>query len=86
MSTFLRCFMWFMIGDTVGLLTLLFWQGLCSLNKDEPVRPVTQNSEELGEFIVHPCEVCIYKETETCMSHSCIDGIVEYLNQKVGKE
>jgi hypothetical protein len=84
--------MWFMIGDTVGLLTLLFWQGLCSLNKDEPVRPVTrfdkitQSPEELAKVLsdVYVCKYCAY--IESCKlegANNCKTGINEYLNQKV---
>lgn len=91
MSTFLRCFMWFMIGDTVGLLTLLLWQGLLSLNKREPTMPVTrfdeitQSPEELAKFIVTVdiCEVCVYDDPEICHDHCCNEGIAEYLKQKV---
>jgi len=83
MNTFWKCFMWFMIGDTVGLITLLFWQGICSLNKREPTRPmtkfdkITQSPEKLAEFIFQ------HGSGEGGFS---IEGIAEYLKQKVGKE
>ena len=100
MSTFLHCFMWFMIGDTVGLLTLLFWQGVCSLNKDEPVRSVTrfdqvtQSPEALADFVESlrsnlNCEVCIYQylsKSCICLDCSCHEGIIKYLNQELRKE
>ncbi|MEN6622187.1 MAG: hypothetical protein ABFD50_11625 [Smithella sp.] len=99
MSTFLKYFMWFMIGDTVGSLTLLFWQGLCSINKREPARSmkkfdhVTQSPETLADFVEDIngspslCDFCIYKTYKECGSEAlCHEGITEYLKQEVGEQ
>ncbi|MEN6318565.1 MAG: hypothetical protein ABFD82_07390 [Syntrophaceae bacterium] len=62
MSAFLKYFIVFMIGDTVGLLTLLFWQGLCSLNKREPTKPVTKCYQATQSPEIVTCDECGFKE------------------------
>ncbi|MEN6623832.1 MAG: hypothetical protein ABFD50_20065 [Smithella sp.] len=94
MNTFLKYFLWFMLGDTVGLFTMLFWQGLCSVNEREPKKPlthfdqVTQNPEKLAEVMsdVYLCKYCAYiKSCDLEAMQNCKNGIAEYLKQEVGK-
>jgi hypothetical protein len=90
-----------MIGDTVGLLTLLFWQGICSLNKDIPARPVTnfdkitQSPEKLADFVedingsTSLCDFCIHESYKKCGSieeANCHAGIAEYMRQEYEEE
>jgi hypothetical protein len=75
--------MWFMIGDTIGTIALLFWQGLFSINKEETTEHMTmfdkikRSPNEMAEFILQ-----YNKDREGLTLESIIEDLVQEVDDK----